>query len=151
MDKTVEQEKPIMDRTKDVPEVVEAKAEPWEADEYLKSPTYKHPIPFFTSALNGQEIVPALECRMYGLSASETFVAVHWSVLREARDEVDTLTAEIADLRAQLDEAMEAGKRLIKDFRWRADQCRSNPDAYCPKAASVWDLAAEALEAEYAS
>ena len=47
-------------------------------------------------------------------------------------------------------EEMDELKAAVKDFRWRASQCRTNPDAYCPKSASVWDLAADALEARYA-
>lgn len=44
-------------------------------------------------------------------------------------------------------EALEAGLRPhIKDFRWRANQCRTNLDAYCEKSAAVWDFAADALE-----
>lgn len=31
------------------------------------------------------------------------------------------------------------------DFRWRAEQCRTNLDAYDATAASVWDLAADAV------
>jgi hypothetical protein len=34
----------------------------------------------------------------------------------------------------------------VKDFRWRANQCRTNADAYSPEAATIWDLAADALE-----
>lgn len=34
----------------------------------------------------------------------------------------------------------------IKDFRWRAHQCRTNPDAIDSTAAVVWDFAADALE-----
>jgi len=33
-----------------------------------------------------------------------------------------------------------------RDFRWRAAQCRTNPDAFDTKAAAIWDLAADALE-----
>jgi len=77
-------------------------ANAWEPKEYLKSPTYKPRIPFFPQAINGQEIVEALEVRMKGLAASEMFVAVHWSVLLEARDEIDRLNWEAA-------KAIEAG------------------------------------------
>lgn len=34
----------------------------------------------------------------------------------------------------------------VRDFRWRANQCRTNADAYSPEAAAIWDLAADALE-----
>ena len=38
----------------------------------------------------------------------------------------------------------------VADFRHRARICRTNPDAFDTKAASIWDLAADALEARYA-
>jgi hypothetical protein len=34
----------------------------------------------------------------------------------------------------------------VRDFRWRANQCRTNMDAYSAEAAAIWDLAADALE-----
>lgn len=37
-------------------------------------------------------------------------------------------------------------KRAVVDFRNRARICRTNPDAFDTKAASVWDFAADALE-----
>lgn len=37
-------------------------------------------------------------------------------------------------------------RNLVADFRQNARICRTNPDGYCPKAASVWDLAADAVE-----
>lgn len=39
-----------------------------------------------------------------------------------------------------------AVERAVKDFRWRAEQCRTNPDAFDTKAAAIWDFAADALE-----
>lgn len=68
-----------------------------EPTEYFKSPTYKPEIPFFTKALNGEEIVEAIEARLAGLEASQFFLAVHWSVLREARDEIEHLRWQIAN------------------------------------------------------
>jgi len=88
------------------------------------------------------------------IEATREVEAERVKLWNENRDLIASIHVEKAatdTMRAQLDEAMEARKRLVKDFRWRADQCRNNPDAYCPKAASVWDLAAEALEAENAS
>lgn len=44
---------------------------------------------------------------------------------------------------------IEGGKSLedhVRDFRWRARQCRTNLDAFDPSAAAVWDFAADALE-----
>ena len=46
--------------------------------------------------------------------------------------------------------AKKAMQNAIEDFRWRANQCRTNPDAYCPIAASVWEAAAKALETKHA-
>jgi hypothetical protein len=44
------------------------------------------------------------------------------------------------------DGGVEAMREHVRDFRWRANQCRTNLDAYDSNAAAIWDLAADALE-----
>ena len=51
---------------------------------------------------------------------------------------------------SQRDARGRALREAVNDFRWRALQCRTNRDAYCEKAAGVWDAAADALETKYA-
>lgn len=57
----------------------------------------------------------------------------------------------VASALAALTPATPAGeveklREHIRDFRWRANQCRTNPDAFDTKAAAIWDLAADELE-----
>ena len=58
--------------------------------------------------------------------------------------------ATTTDQSAQSDAVGARMKRAVEDFRWRAMQCRTNPDAFDTKAASVWEAAAEALETKHA-
>lgn len=98
MDKAVEQEKP-MDRTKDVPEVTRT----------------EQSIAFYLD----NKLEQFSNGRTYGSDPSNKTNGYHaakvpdWQLRRWA-DETNALTAEIADLRAQLDEAMEA----LEDMRF---------------------------------
>lgn len=40
----------------------------------------------------------------------------------------------------------EMREEAAKDFRWREQQCRTNPDAFDTAAAAIWAFAAKAME-----
>ncbi len=64
----------------------------------------------------------------------------------EVHSELHEAAAAIQTLQSRLAESEAREAVLVEDFRWRASQCRTNRDAYCPTAASVWDTAADVIE-----